>query len=114
MQYTIKKSGSSSWGKWTTVKKLENVQWNLNFQNAVALFGRNNINPSGLKSGDQIMIRLFLRTEEGYRTGDINQNGPNSLNSSISINDAGQDLGGNWMAPFIVVYTYSGKKRPVR
>ena len=73
LQYRIKKTGSSTWGKWTTVKSLQNVTWSLNFQNKVALFGRNNINPTGLKTGDLIMIRFYIRTEDGYESGSISR-----------------------------------------
>ena len=102
-----------SWSAWKTVKTIENVSWNLNFNNPVALFGRNNINPSNLKAGDLIMIRLYLATDEetietGSLTADINQS---NVEGNITGNE---NLGGGWRAPFVMLMKYSGKKRPVR
>ena len=112
LQYKTKKSGGN-WSAWKTVKTIENVSWSLNFANPVALFGRNNINPSGLKACDLIMIRLYLATDEGtVETGnmdvDINQS---NVEGNISGNE---NLGGGWRAPFVMLMKYSGKKRPVR
>ena len=75
LEYRIKKAGSPTWKEWVTVKTLHNVTWSLNFQNKVALFGRNNINPSGIKleKDDLIMIRFYIRTEDGYESGSINR-----------------------------------------
>lgn len=126
LQYKTKNVGpDATWTNWKTVKTIENVSWSLNFANPVALFGRNNINPSGLKAGALIMIRLYLETEEGIKTGNMNDDiDDTQILGTFTDQNAGNNLGyfirnntkiyRGWPAPFVMLMKYSGKKRPIR
>lgn len=96
-----------------------------------AYLGRNNISPEGLKKGDRIMVRLYVRTA-WWQSGDATSKCDRLVNDSgsehvyeqdmfkytvtnVVIPDQGYDvdLGGGWLPHYVVVLTYSGYTRPV-
>lgn len=109
LQYKVKHSGT--WGAWVTVRRLENPDWSMNWDHPVTLFGRNNIDPAGISSGDEIMIRLYL-SDGTYETGD-----PSSDITSTVADNATSSTGsyeGGWTAPFVFRVVWNGKRRAAR
>ena len=87
--------------------------------------GRNNINPSGLKEGDVIMIRLYV--SRGMKeSGDLEDLCDTKLTDSVlnnnyqyTFNDNDHtstqyDLGGNWLPHLVTTVIFSGNYRPIR
>lgn len=58
------------------------------------------------------MIRLYLLSDDGFESGSLNNNGPDSVGNAENSNNF--NYPGGWTPPYIMVIKYSGKKRPVR
>lgn len=102
-------------GAWTTVKRLQNVSWEMNFNNPVSLFGKNTINLTDIAAGTKIAIRLYL-TDGIYETGDLGTDlDVTTIPETASAGNTDQvNYAGGWSAPFVMYVTYSGKTRPHR
>ncbi len=98
-------------GKWTTVKTLENLSWEMDFQYPVALFGKNNINLKGLPAGTELLIRLYL-SDGTYETGDLETDITSTV-PSVATHASGGEYEGGWTAPFVMRVKVSGNQRPV-
>lgn len=66
LQYKVIKENEKS--SWVTVKTIDNPDWDLDFDEPVALFGRDTINIPGVTEETTILIRLYL-TDGTYETG---------------------------------------------
>ena len=110
LQYKVLPSGP-----WTTVKRLQNVSWEMNFNNPVSLFGKNTINLTDIAAGTKIAIRLYL-TDGIYETGDLGTDlDVTTIPETASASNTDQvNYAGGWSAPFVMYVTYSGKTRPHR
>lgn len=106
LQYKILPNGA-----WVTVKTLENLSWEMDFQYPVALFGKNNINLKGLAAGTEILIRLYL-SDGTYETGDLGTDITSAL-PNVATQESGGEYEGGWTAPFVMRVTVSGGQRPV-
>ncbi|HBJ94971.1 MAG TPA: hypothetical protein DDZ11_00255 [Lentisphaeria bacterium] len=95
-------------GRWKTVRELKNLNWHMNFQHPVSLFGKSSISVSGLAAGTEILIRLYL-TDGTYETGDLNSNITNVPDTATEAN--GGSYEGGWTAPFVMRVKVSGKER---
>lgn len=104
LQYKVKHNGT--WGKWVTVKTYNNpTSWTLGNTKATAIFGKENINPKGLVTNDEIMIRLYL-SDGVFQTGDLNTDISNVGNEDTS--QTGSYEGG-WTAPFVFKVKFNGQ-----
>ena len=72
---------------------------------ATAIFGKENINPKGLVTNDEIMIRLYL-SDGVFQTGDLNTDISNVGNEDTS--QTGSYEGG-WTAPFVFKVKFNGQ-----
>lgn len=102
-------------GGWVTVKDINNPNWKMNFENPVALFGRNTINIPGLAANTEVLIRLYL-SDGVYETGDLNETMssdtiPDTARASVS---SEVTYSGGWTAPFVMRIKVSGTTRPHR
>ena len=109
LQYKVLPSG-----EWTTVKELKDLNWDMNFQNPVSLFGRNTINIENIAAGTEILIRLYL-SDGTYETGDLNTDITSTIPDTAHGNISSEiNYEGGWTAPFVFRVKYSGKVRPTR
>ena len=102
-------------GEWVTVKDINNPNWKMNFENPVALFGRNTINIPDLAPNTEVLIRLYL-SDGVYETGDLNETMsgdtiPDTARASVS---SEVTYSGGWTAPFVMRVKVSGTTRPHR
>ena len=95
-------------GKWITVRTIENVSWELDWEKPVALFGKNCINPEGLSSGTEIVIRLYL-TDGTYETGDMNTDITSTIENNTNYSNGRYE--GGWTAPYVFKVIYNGTRR---
>lgn len=102
-------------GEWITVKDINNVSWELDFQNPVALFGRNSINIPNITANTEILIRVYL-TDGIYETGnlDVDISEDNVLDTARGSNSTEVNYEGGWTAPFVMKVKISGEERPTR
>ena len=101
-------------GNWVTVKELKNLDWDMNFQNPVSLFGRNTINITNISANTEILIRLYL-SDGTYETGDLNTDITSPILDTAHGNISSEvSYEGGWTAPFVFRVKYSGKVRPNR
>lgn len=110
LQYKVLPSG-----EWITVKDINNPSWKMNFENPVALFGRDTINISGLSANTEILIRMYL-TDGISETGDLSDDLstatiPDTAHASVSSEST---YTGGWTAPFVMRVKVSGNTRPHR
>ena len=95
-------------GRWKTVRELKNLNWDMDFQNPVALFGKNNVSIPGIAAGTEVLIRLYL-SDGTYETGDLNATISDSIPDQVTqINGI---YSGGWTAPFIMRVIASGKEK---
>lgn len=127
--------------KWITVKEIDNPDWELNFDEPVALFGRDTINIPGITTETTILIRLYL-TDGTYATGnldeDIDEKYVVDVIGGVKDGHIGEDftgvtytptneeeveveeskpIAGSWTAPFVMkvkVKANSGSNKVVR
>ena len=119
-------------GEWRTVAYQEFAPNTISDDMPPAFWlGRNNINPSGLKEGDMIMVRLYV--SRGMKeSGMLDSKCDKTLNDNrlqslfeYSINKSGivepainnglvDDLGGAWLPQNVVTLEFSGNYRPTR
>ena len=114
LQYkVVKSSGAAS--AWKTVKTLDNLDWDINFDEPVTLFGKTgtiDIPDSQIAQGDSIIIRVYFY-DGLYHTG--------SLTSDIGVADVPASMTypnincgtSGWQAPHVFRVVYSGKRRPM-
>ncbi len=105
LQYKVLPSG-----RWITVRDLKELNWNMNFQHPVALFGKNNISLSGYPAGTEVLIRLYL-TDGTYETGDMDSDITSTIPNTATQSSGGEYNAG-WTAPFVMRVVLSGKERP--
>lgn len=114
LQYkVVKPSGSES--AWKTVKTLDNLDWDINFDEPVTLFGKTgtvDIPDSQIAQGDSIIIRIYFFDglyQSGSLTSDIKAaDVPNQMTyPNINCGTSG------WQAPHVFRVVYSGKRRPM-
>lgn len=103
LQYKVKHN--NTWGKWKTVKKYSNTSWSLYNTKPTAFFGKENINPKGLVSGDEIMVRLYL-SDGVYETGDLDVD-PGEVGNSDTVSTG--TYNGGWTAPYVFKVIFDGK-----
>lgn len=109
LQYKVLPSGS-----WITIKELKDLNWDMNFQNPVSLFGRNTINITNISAGTEILIRLYL-SDGTYETGDLNTDITSTIPDTAHGNISSEvNYEGGWTAPFVFRVKYSGKVRPTK
>ena len=105
LQYKILPSGS-----WVTVKDYNNPDWDMNFEEAVPLFGMNCININ-VAAGTQMLIRTYF-SDGTYETGDLNTDITSSVPNTATLSSGGTYEGG-WSAPHVMRVIISGW-RPAR
>ena len=114
LQYKIVKSNGAA-SAWKTVKTLDDLDWDINFDEPVTLFGKTgtiNIPESQISQGDSIIIRVYFY-DGLYQTG--------SLTSDIALSDVPNSMvypnvncgTSGWQAPHVFRVIYSGKRRPM-
>ena len=97
-------------GQWVTVRTVTPSGRDMNYDHAVALFGRNCIDIPGLAAGTGILIRVYLSDgicETGDPANDIPENIPD-----LATMASGGTYSGGWTAPFVFRVIYNGKRRP--
>ena len=97
-------------GQWVTVRTVAPSGRDMNYEHAVALFGRNCIDIPGLAAGTGILIRVYLSDgicETGDPAADIPENIPD-----LATMASGGTYSGGWTAPFVFRVIYNGKRRP--
>lgn len=105
MQYKVLPAG-----QWVTVRSVTPSGRDMNYEDAVALFGRNCIDIPGLTAGTGILIRVYLSDgicETGDPATDIPENIPD-----LATMASGGTYSGGWTAPFVFRVIYNGKRRP--
>lgn len=102
-------------GDWVTVKRFTGTLWNMQFNNPVALFGRNTINIENIDPGTTLMIRLYL-SDGIYETGDLDTdlNIADIPENPTGDNASSVNYAGGWTAPFVMYVTCTGSTRPHR
>ena len=110
LQYRVRRSGS--WLiPWITVKTLTNPSARTWYGQVVPLFGNGTIDPRGLQSGDEIIIRYYI-TNGVLESGDLED----SLeaidpNDTETYNDHSDTYSGGWSPPFVFKVIYNGQRR---
>lgn len=97
-------------GAWVTVRTLQNLNWKMDFNRPIALFGKNNINPKGLAAGTAILIRVYF-SDGTYETGNLSTDITSAIPDSCT-QESGSSYQGGWTAPFVMKVVISGAKRP--
>lgn len=102
-------------GEWVTVKDINNPDWDMDFQNPVALFGRNTINIPGLENNTEILIRLYL-SDGIYETGNLSSDISGDAIPDVANGPVPSEIeySGGWTAPFVMRVKVSDKIRPTR
>ncbi len=134
-----KTAGDGKAAGWVTVKEIDSPDWDMNFDEPVALFGRNTINIPGVTEDSVVLIRLYL-TDGVYATGDLEEEIDEKLIPDSSVGHGASDEYGpitgwtvgtkesgaagdgkikssTWSAPFVMkvkVKANSGAGRTVR
>lgn len=100
---------------WVTVKEIDNPSWDMDFENPVALFGRDCVDIPGLTEETEIVVRLYL-SDGVYETGPLESKSEEgsesetdpygSIQQSITVNGTtaehdGFKLSEGWTAPFV-------------
>lgn len=105
LQYRILPSGG-----WMTVKDYDHPDWDMNFDEPLALFGYNCIDVA-VPNGTEMLIRLYLTDgiyETGYLASDIT-----SMIPDVATLSSGGIYESGWTAPHVMRVIIRGR-RPVR
>ncbi len=85
-------------GTWTTFKTLTTINWTMDFNKPVQLFGPNIFDPPSAVANDQYLVRLYF-TDGIYENADLGTNAPEGGNTV-------------WRNQWVTKITISGKRRP--
>lgn len=113
LQYRIVRLNGTS-TDFITVRTLENVKWDFNYDYPVNLFGSRgviDIPDSSISKGDSIIIRVWL-TDGIYTNGNILDTITVAETPDIQTQSNISCGSGGWIAPHVVRVVYSGKRRP--
>lgn len=90
--------------EWTTVKTIENPDWDMSFEDPVALFGRDCIDIPNVSTETEVIIRLHL-SDGVYTTGSLENDDFTDIQETITVNGTTEDdhfnYSGGWTAPFV-------------
>ena len=108
LQYKTRRP-PAAWGNtWTTVKTINNPDWDISFpKGSVILFGRNALDIPGAQVGDQFLIRVYMAAEEG-----LYENAPLAVDTNELGNDPVTGLPSGWTPRHVVLVNYDGRRRP--
>lgn len=85
-------------GTWTTFKTLNQINWTIDFNKPVQLFGPNIFDPPGAATGNQYLVRLYF-SDGIYENADLAVNAPEGGDAT-------------WINQWVTKITISGKRRP--
>lgn len=85
-------------GTWTTFKTLTTINWTMDFNKPVQLFGPNIFDPPTATTGDEYLVRLYF-TDGIYENADLGVNAPEGGDTA-------------WRNQWVTKITISGKRRP--
>lgn len=89
------------------------IVWNLDYENPVALFGKNSVNPSNISIGDYIVMQYYLN-DGLFETGDLTEDIVPSQVQSLEGTNWSEGGRTSFTPPFIFKVVYNGRKRIVK